>query len=146
MVMGKHFVSYRNFCTHYFGFDEDRPFLFRTQSKKNRTCLGCALIQKVYFNAELKIHTNRHRATPTDVPRHPKGLFGDVWPFRLTSKGVLWCLLVSDGVCQCLMLSGDVGRVSEEFLSCLWRCVLCKILMHLRVLIMVALCSQIIAI
>ena len=32
------------------------------------------------------------------------------------------------------MLSGDVGMVSEEFMSYLWRCVLCKVLMHLRVL------------
>ena len=54
-------------------------------------------------------NTNRHQATPTDVPRHPKRLFGDVGLFRFTSKGVLCFLLVSDGVCQCLMLSGGSG-------------------------------------
>ena len=31
--------------------------------------------------------------------------------------GVCWCLLVSDGVCLCPMVSGDVKRVSEEFLK-----------------------------
>ena len=60
--------------------------------------------------------TNRHQVRPTDTNRPPKRLFEDVWPFRLTSNGVLWCLLVSDGLCECLMLSRDVGRVSEEFL------------------------------
>ena len=58
--------------------------------------------------------------TRTDIqrhPTHPKRLFEDVWPFRLTSNGGCCCILVPDGVCQCLMLSGDLGRVFEEFLK-----------------------------
>ena len=31
--------------------------------------------------------------------------------------GVCWCLLVSDGVGLCPTVSGDVKRVSEEFLK-----------------------------
>ena len=31
--------------------------------------------------------------------------------------GVCWCLLVSDGVFQCPMVSGDLRRVSEELLK-----------------------------
>ena len=68
--------------------------------------------------------TNRHQATPTDVPRHPKRLFEDVWPLKcrfMVSFGVWWCLLVShvdwrfgEGVC------GVSQRVSE---CCLWTCV-----------------------
>ena len=75
--------------------------------------------------------TNWHPATPTDVPRHPKRLFEDVWPFRLTSNGICWCLLGSDGVWWCLLVchvvcrcgdgvSGVCQRVSER---CLWTCV-----------------------
>ena len=41
--------------------------------------------------------------------------------------GVCWCLLLSDGVCLCPMVSGDVKRVSEEFfkayLSAVYGCV-----------------------
>ena len=43
--------------------------------------------------------TNRHQMTPTGGPRLPKRLFKDVWRLGLTSNGICWCLLVSDGVC-----------------------------------------------
>ena len=65
--------------------------------------------------------SNRHQTTPTDFPRHPKRPFKDVRCFVLTWNGVCWCLLVS----------GDVKRVSEEFfkvylsavLNIIWTCV-----------------------
>ena len=43
--------------------------------------------------------TNRHQMTPTGGPRLPKRLFKDVWRLGLTSNGICWCLLLSDGVC-----------------------------------------------
>ena len=61
--------------------------------------------------------TNRHQTTPTDGPRHPKRLFKDAWRLLFTLNcfpGVCWCLLVSDGIFQCPMLSRAVRRVSEE--------------------------------
>ena len=63
-------------------------------------------------------HTHTYTAyTPTDVPRHPIRLFEDVWRFMLTLNGVCWCVSVSSGVFNYLMLSGDLSRVPEEFLK-----------------------------
>ena len=61
--------------------------------------------------------TNRHQRTPTDVARHPKRLFKDLWRFMLTSNGVCRGLMVSNDVPYCLMLSADVKRVSKKFLK-----------------------------
>ena len=64
--------------------------------------------------------TNRHQMTPTDGTRHPKRLFKDAWRLLLTLNGICWCLLVSDDVFQCPMVSYGVSqRVSE---CCLWTC------------------------
>ena len=49
--------------------------------------------------------------------RHPLRLFEDVWRFMLTLNGVCSCVPVSAGVSYCLMLSGDLRRVPEEFLK-----------------------------
>ena len=48
---------------------------------------------------------NRHQTTPTDVAKHPKRLFKDVWQFMLTSIFVCWCLMTSFTVLCCLQMS-----------------------------------------
>ena len=61
--------------------------------------------------------TNRHQTTPTDVARHPKRVFKDVWLFMLTSNVVCWRLLVSNDVLYCLMLSTYLKRMFKKFLK-----------------------------
>ena len=56
-------------------------------------------------------YNDRYYQTPSNTNRPPQGCL----KICGRSYGVLWCLLGSNGVCYFLMLTGDVGRVSEEF-------------------------------
>ena len=67
---------------------------------------------------------NRHHQTPTDTKRHQQ-------TSPDTQKGRSRIVLTWNGVCWCLLVSGDVKRVSEEFfkvylsavLNIIWTCV-----------------------
>ena len=89
--------------------------------------------KRTYTPLALLCSQNRHRhqATLTDVPRHPKRLFENV--FRMTSNGVLWCLLVSVSVSCCLEMWGGCLRSFSEGIWVLFMDVY-KVLVHLRVL------------
>ena len=57
--------------------------------------------------------TNRRSSTP-------KRLFEDIWRLMLTLNRICWCLLVSEGVFQCLMLSGDGSRGKAQQMLYIW--------------------------
>ena len=83
------------------------------------TSLKCSQTPPSGFSGHFRTttDTNRHQTTPTDVARHPKRVFKDVWLFMLTSNVVCRRLLVSNDVLYCLMLSADVKRMSKKFLK-----------------------------
>ena len=64
-------------------------------------------------------NNNRHQTTPTDVSRHPKKFFADVWRFMMTLNGVCWSLIVSFSVWCSLEMWGVSQRLSECYL---WTC------------------------
>ena len=64
--------------------------------------------QQTPTNTKLHQRCNRRYQTPI------KDLRGCL-AVHMTLNGLCWSLLVSDGVFYCLVLSGDVRRVSEEF-------------------------------
>ena len=76
--------------------------------------------------------TNRHQTTPTDVAKHPKRLFKDVWQFMLSSIFVCWCLMTSFTVLCCLQMSEGCLR---SFSRGIWVLLidLFKLWMHIRV-------------
>ena len=84
--------------------------------------------------------TNRRQVTPTDVLRHRKILFEDVWPFMLTSNGIWWCLVVSTSDSCCLEMWGGCMRSfsnsESEGIWVLFKGV-CKVSVHLRVFVSV---------
>ena len=63
------------------------------------------------------IDTNRHQQTVPGNPKCCSRMRGASCWHQMAFAGVCWCLLVSDGVFQCPMVSGDLRRVSEELLK-----------------------------
>ena len=91
----KHLLQHTRPKPSYTPLDASKPH------KRTYTPLLCSQKPPQVISGQFSTTTdiNRHQATLTDVPRHPKRLLEDVWLFRKTSNGVLWCLFVSDGVC-----------------------------------------------
>ena len=116
--------AFQSFSTKEHLLHHSRPLLYTPIDafkpyKHTYTSLKCSQTPPSGISAHFRTtaDTNRHQKTPTDIARHPKRGFKDVWRFMLTSNVVCWRLMVSNDVLYCLMLSADVKRMSQKFLK-----------------------------